>query len=41
MRLARHVVRIGKKRIEYKILDGKPEDKRPLGGFGRKWEDNI
>jgi hypothetical protein len=25
----------------YKILVGKPEGKRPLGGHGCKWEDNI
>jgi hypothetical protein len=25
----------------YKILVGKPEGKRPLGGTKRTWEDNI
>jgi hypothetical protein len=29
------------KRNEYKILVGKPEGKRPLGGPRRRWEDNI
>jgi hypothetical protein len=24
-----------------KVLVGKPEGKRPLGGTGRRWEDNI
>jgi hypothetical protein len=25
----------------YKILVGKPEGKRPLGRFWRRWKDNI
>jgi hypothetical protein len=25
----------------YRILVGKPEGKRPLGKFRRRWEDNI
>jgi hypothetical protein len=25
----------------YKILIGKPEGKRPLGRYRRRWEDNI
>jgi hypothetical protein len=28
-------------RNAYKILVGKPEEKRPLGRRRRKWEDNI
>jgi hypothetical protein len=28
-------------RIAYRILVGKPEGKRPLGGPRHKWEDNI
>jgi hypothetical protein len=27
-------------RIPYKILVGKPENKRPLGRYGRRWEAN-
>jgi hypothetical protein len=29
------------KRNAYRILVGKPEGKRPLGGPRRGWEDNI
>jgi hypothetical protein len=29
------------KRNAYGILRGKPERKRPLGRFRRRWEDNI
>jgi hypothetical protein len=36
MRWAVHVARMGKKRNVYRILVGKPEEKRPRG-----WEDNI
>jgi hypothetical protein len=25
----------------YRVLLGKPEEKRPLGRLGRRWEDNI
>jgi hypothetical protein len=41
MRWARHVVRMGDGRSVYRILVGRPEDKRPLGRPGRRWEDNI
>jgi hypothetical protein len=29
------------KRNAYRILVGKPEEKRPLGRCRRRWEDNI
>jgi hypothetical protein len=29
------------KRNVYRILVGKPDGKRPLGGTRRRWEDNI
>jgi hypothetical protein len=29
------------RRNEYRILVGRPEEKRPLGGHRRIWEDNI
>jgi hypothetical protein len=29
------------KRNIYRILVGKPEGKRPLGRYRRRWEDNI
>ena len=28
-------------RNAYRVLEGKPEGKRPLGRPSRKWEDNI
>jgi hypothetical protein len=31
MRWMEHVTRMGEKRIEYRLLVGKPEGKRPLG----------
>jgi hypothetical protein len=31
----------GVKRNAYRILVGKPEGKRPLGGRRRRWVDNI
>jgi hypothetical protein len=41
MRWAGHVARMGEGRGVYRILVGRPEDKRPLGGPGRRSEDNI
>jgi hypothetical protein len=35
------VVRFGEKRNACRVLVGKPEEKRPLGKPGIKWEDNI
>jgi hypothetical protein len=32
---------MGEKRNAYKILVGKPEEKRPLGRPRSRWEDNI
>jgi hypothetical protein len=32
---------MGKNRNAYKILVGKPEEKRPHERFRRRWEDNI
>jgi hypothetical protein len=32
---------MGKKRDEYRILEGKPEEKRPLRRRRRRWLDNI
>jgi hypothetical protein len=32
---------MGKKRNEYRLLVGKPEEKRPLGRPRRRWADNI
>jgi hypothetical protein len=41
MRWAGHVARMGKAGCVYRVLVGKPEGKRLLGRFRRKWEDNI
>jgi hypothetical protein len=32
---------MGEKRNVYRILVGKPEEKRPLGRLRRRWVDNI
>jgi hypothetical protein len=32
---------MGEKRNAYRILVGKPEEKRPLGRLERRWEDNT
>jgi hypothetical protein len=41
MRWAGHVARIGEGRGVYRVLVGRPEDKRPLGRPRRRWEYNI
>jgi hypothetical protein len=41
MRWAGHVARIREKRNAYRILVGKPENKRSLGIPKRRWMDNI
>jgi hypothetical protein len=41
MRWAGHVARNEKKRNAYRILMGKPEERRPLGRPRRRWVDNI
>ena len=38
---AGHVARMGERRGVYRILVGKPEERRPLGRPRRRWEDNI
>jgi len=40
MRWAGRVARMGKRRGVYRVLVGKPEGKRPLGGPRRRWEEN-
>jgi hypothetical protein len=32
---------VGERRGVYRVLVGKPEGKRPLGGPRRRWKDNI
>jgi hypothetical protein len=41
MRWAGHVACMGDKRGAYRVLMGKPEEKRPLGRPRRRWEDDI
>jgi hypothetical protein len=41
MRWAGHVARMGEGKGAYKILVGRPEERRPLGRPRRRWEDNI
>jgi hypothetical protein len=41
MRWARHMAWLGEQRGVHRVLVGKPEGKRPLGGPRRRWEDNI
>jgi hypothetical protein len=36
-----HVARMGEKRNAYRILVGKPKEKRPLGRPRLRWVDNI
>jgi transcription termination factor 2 len=41
MRWAGHVARMRERRNAYRILVGKPEEKRALGRPRRRWVDNI
>ena len=41
MRWAGHVARMGKRRVVYRVLVGKPEGRRPLRRPRHRWEDNI
>jgi hypothetical protein len=41
MRWAGHVARMEEVRDVYRVLVGRPEGKRPVGGPRRRWEDNI
>jgi hypothetical protein len=41
IRWAGHVARMGEKRNAYRLLVGKPEEKRPLGRPRRRRMDNI
>ena len=37
----KHMARVGEERGLYRVLVGKPEEKRPLGRPRRRWVDNI
>ena len=41
MRWAGHVACMDEERGAYRVLVGKPEEKRPLGRPRRRWVDNI
>jgi hypothetical protein len=41
MRWAGHVARMEERKGVYRVLVGKPEEKRPLGRPRIRWEDNI
>jgi hypothetical protein len=41
MRWARHVARKGKKRNAYRLLVGKPDERRSLGRPRLRWVDSI
>ena len=41
MRWAGHIACMGERRSVYRVLVGKPEEKRPLGRPRHRWEDNI
>jgi hypothetical protein len=41
MRWTWNVARMGEKKNAYRILVGKPDEKRPLGRPRRRWVDNI
>jgi hypothetical protein len=41
LRWTGHVAPMGEGRSVYRVLVGKPKDKRPLGGRRCRWEDNI
>jgi hypothetical protein len=41
MRWVGHVERMGDRKGIYRVMVGKPEEKRPLGRPRRRWEDNI
>jgi hypothetical protein len=41
MRWAGYIARVGEGRGAYRILVGRPVERRPLGRPRRRWEDNI
>ena len=41
LRWAGHVARMEQSKNAYRVLVGKPDEKRPLGRPRRRWEDNI
>jgi hypothetical protein len=41
MKWVGHVERMGESKGVYRVLMGKPEEKRPFGRSRLRWEDNI
>jgi hypothetical protein len=41
VRCVGHVARMGEMRNAYRVLDGKPKGKRPLGRSRCRWDDSI
>jgi hypothetical protein len=41
LRWAGHVARMGERKGAYRVLEGKPEGRRPLRRPRRRWEDDI
>ena len=41
LRWAGHVARLELSRNAYRVLVGRPEERRPIGRWRRRWEDNI
>ena len=39
--MGRHVARMEEGRSAFKIVAGKPTEKRPLGRPSRRWDDNL
>jgi len=39
--MGEHIARMGKRRGVYRVLEGKPDGKRPLGRPRCRWEDHI
>ena len=35
------VLRMGERRVAYRVVVGRPEGRRPLGRLRRRWEGNI
>ena len=41
LRWVGHVARMGERRDAFRVLVGKPEEKKPVGRHRHRWEDNI
>jgi hypothetical protein len=41
MRWTVHVAGVGERRGTQRVLERKQEGKRPLGGSGRRWKDDV